>query len=76
MFLQDLVFLFGGLKAAFPVGMCMFSCMNRIFGSEWVDNTITTSDLLASSLQLGCTVQICPVITKKNISKQYIITII
>lgn len=25
--------------------------MNRIFGSKWVDNTITPSDLLASALQ-------------------------
>lgn len=40
-----------GPYGCFSCGNDHVSCMNRIFGSKWVDNTITPSDLLASALQ-------------------------
>lgn len=74
-FVGRTVFLLEGHKAPFPVGTCMLSCMNRIWGSKWVDDTITLSDLHAPAPRLWCALQICPHL-EKNISEQNIIFII
>lgn len=50
----------------------MFSCMNRILGSKWVDDTITPSDLHAPAPRLWCALQICPHL-ERNLSEQNII---
>lgn len=74
--MKELVFSLEGHKAPFPVGTCMFSCMNRVLGSKWVDDTITPSDLHAPAPRLWRALQICPPHLEKNISEQTTIFII
>lgn len=50
-----------------PVGRCMFSCLNRILGSRWVDDTITPSDLHAPAPRLWRALQICPHLSPNRI---------